>query len=89
MLHRGSIKMAGHKFIWKTWAPLQVKIFLWLAPKRRYWTADRRAKKPETTAIYVIKARKRSTISLHHAPSPERYGTMSCMPSDVLYLRPR
>jgi hypothetical protein len=28
--------------IWKIWAPLKVKIFLWLALKRRHWTADRR-----------------------------------------------
>ena len=28
--------------IWKTWAPLKVKIFLWLAFRRRHWTGDRR-----------------------------------------------
>ena len=30
--------------IWKTWAPLRVKIFLWLAFRRRHWTADCRAR---------------------------------------------
>lgn len=35
--------MLCHKLIWKTWAPLRVKIFLWLAFKRRHWTRDRRA----------------------------------------------
>jgi hypothetical protein len=42
MMHIGSITMPGHKLIWKTWAPLRVKIFLCLALKRRHWTGDRR-----------------------------------------------
>jgi hypothetical protein len=28
--------------LWGTWAPLRVMIFLWLALRRRRWTADRR-----------------------------------------------
>lgn len=28
--------------LWKTWAPLRIKIFMWLAFRRRLWTADRR-----------------------------------------------
>jgi len=44
MMHSGSIKMPGHRLIWKTWALLRVKIFLWLAMKRRHWTDDRRAR---------------------------------------------
>lgn len=28
--------------IWKAWAPLKVKIFLWLSFHRRHWTNDRR-----------------------------------------------
>jgi hypothetical protein len=32
----------GCPMIWGTWAPLRVKIFLWLAIRRRHWTADRR-----------------------------------------------
>jgi hypothetical protein len=42
MLHAGSCRFAGHRLIWKTWAPLKIKIFLWLAFRRRHWTADRR-----------------------------------------------
>jgi hypothetical protein len=42
MMHVGSIKMCGHKLVWKTWAPLRIKIFLWLALRRRHWTGDRR-----------------------------------------------
>ena len=33
------------KRIWKTWAPLRCKIFIWLAVKNRCWTADRLAKR--------------------------------------------
>jgi hypothetical protein len=32
----------GCSRIWSTWGPLRVKIFLWLAVRRRHWTADRR-----------------------------------------------
>lgn len=42
MLHIASTPFLGHKLIWKTWAPLRVKIFLWLAFKRRHWTNDGR-----------------------------------------------
>jgi hypothetical protein len=44
MLHSGSIPFSGHTLIWKTWAPLRVKIFLWLAFRKRHWTNDRRAR---------------------------------------------
>jgi hypothetical protein len=44
MLHTGSISFRGHTFIWKTWAPLKVKIFLWLSFRRLHWTNDRRAR---------------------------------------------
>ena len=44
MLHAGSTPLLGHKLIWKTWAPLRIKIFLWLAFKRRHWTWDRRTR---------------------------------------------
>jgi hypothetical protein len=28
--------------IWDTWAPLKIKLFLWLAIRKRHWMADRR-----------------------------------------------
>lgn len=37
----GSIPFEPYKWIWKAWAPLKVKIFIWLAVWRRCWTADR------------------------------------------------
>jgi hypothetical protein len=44
MMHTGAIHFCGHSLIWKTWVPMKVKIFLWLAFKRRHWTNDRRAR---------------------------------------------
>ncbi|CAD6226709.1 unnamed protein product [Miscanthus lutarioriparius] len=39
-----SIPFRGHSLIWKTWAPLKVKIILWLSFRKRHWTNDRRAR---------------------------------------------
>lgn len=41
-LHSGTTLLYKANLIWKTWAPLKVKMFLWLAFLRRHWTADRR-----------------------------------------------
>ncbi|WVZ62402.1 hypothetical protein U9M48_012158 [Paspalum notatum var. saurae] len=41
-LHLGSQQFPEHQLIWKSWLPLRVKIFLWLAHRRWLWTADRR-----------------------------------------------
>lgn len=45
MLHAGSTPFLGHKLIWKTWVPLRIKIFLWLAFKHRHWTRGRRTRR--------------------------------------------
>lgn len=37
-----SVPFLGHALIWKTWAPLKIKVFLWLAFRKRHWTGDRR-----------------------------------------------
>ncbi|WVZ92927.1 hypothetical protein U9M48_038957 [Paspalum notatum var. saurae] len=42
MLHQGSVVFAGHDLIWKSWLPLRIKFFLWLAARCRLWTSDRR-----------------------------------------------
>ena len=44
MMHAGSVPFRGHSLIWETWAPLRVKIFLWLTFTRRHWTNDLRAR---------------------------------------------
>ena len=41
----GSIRFPPWKRIWKSWAPLRCKFFLWLAIKQRIWTADCLAKR--------------------------------------------
>lgn len=42
MLHAVLTRFQGHHLIWKTSPPPLVKILLWLAFRRRHWTADRR-----------------------------------------------
>lgn len=37
----GGITFEPYKRLWKSWALLKVKFFLWLAAWRRCWTADR------------------------------------------------
>jgi hypothetical protein len=44
MMHAASIPLPECKLIWKAWALLRVKIFLWLAFKRMHRTGDRRAR---------------------------------------------
>lgn len=41
-LHCGAQPIPGCVRVWEVWAPLRVKLFLWLALRRRQWTADRR-----------------------------------------------
>jgi hypothetical protein len=41
-LHLGSHPIPGCVRVWEVWAPMRVKLFLWLAIRRRHWTADRR-----------------------------------------------
>jgi len=40
----GSSGFEPYKRLWKSWAPLRCKIFLWLAMLNRCWTADRLAR---------------------------------------------
>jgi hypothetical protein len=41
----GSISFVPWRRVWKTWALLRCKFFVWLAIKNRVWTADRLAKR--------------------------------------------
>ena len=38
----GTVRNPVIQRVWKSWAPLRVKFFTWLALKKRLWTADRR-----------------------------------------------
>ena len=42
MMHQGSTTFDCAKLVWKTWAPLKVKLFLRIAFKERLWTVERR-----------------------------------------------
>ena len=41
----GSINFEPWRQIWKTWAPPEYKVFLWLAVRDRCWTADHLVKR--------------------------------------------
>jgi hypothetical protein len=41
----GSITFGPWWRVWKTWAPLRCKFFVWMAIKNRVWTGDRLAKR--------------------------------------------
>jgi hypothetical protein len=41
----GSIRFTPWKRIWRSWAPLWCKFFVWLAINNQCWTADRLAKR--------------------------------------------
>lgn len=41
----GSTNFEPHARLWRSWAPLRVKLFLWLAIMDRCWTADRLTRK--------------------------------------------
>jgi hypothetical protein len=41
----GTIKFAPWRQVYKTWAPLRCKFFIWLALNNRCWMADRLAKR--------------------------------------------
>lgn len=40
----GSTTFEPYKRLWRSWAPLRVKIFVWMAVLNRCWTADRLAR---------------------------------------------
>jgi hypothetical protein len=45
LLHRQLPRRPEARLIWKSWAPLRVKLFMWLACRGRIWTADRRRRR--------------------------------------------
>ena len=44
MLCMGGIRFQAYAGIWKCWAPLVCKLFMWLAVQYRLWTSDKRAR---------------------------------------------
>ncbi|WVZ93142.1 hypothetical protein U9M48_039148, partial [Paspalum notatum var. saurae] len=41
----GTVKFGPWRRIWRTWAPMQCKLFMWLMVNNRCWTADHLAKR--------------------------------------------
>lgn len=69
----------GCSRIWKTWAPLRVKIFLWLAIRGHHWTVDRLGDavtgcRRRTTATSATKNPRPSTTSSLLAHSQDKCG---------------
>ncbi|XBI06650.1 hypothetical protein VPH35_134643 [Triticum aestivum] len=55
MFCEGGIWFQSYRGIWKSWAPLSCKIFMWLAVQYRVWTSDRRLRhglQEETSPCY-------------------------------------
>lgn len=44
LLCQGRERFPAAHCIWKCWAPLKCKIFVWLALQHRLWTSDKRAR---------------------------------------------
>jgi hypothetical protein len=44
LLCQGSTRWSMCKPVWKSFAPMKCKFFMWLALKKRLWTSDRRAR---------------------------------------------
>jgi len=68
-----SIRFPSWRRIWKSWAPLRCKFFLWLAIRQRIWTADRLAKRVCLTnllAHYVTRNKNQPNTSCSHVCSP-------------------
>ena len=55
-LHLPSQTLPWATLLWDTWAPLKTKLFLWLAFRRRHWTADRRRRHGWTRMIAAYSA---------------------------------
>lgn len=85
-LHSASHRIPDCSLVWDTWAPLRVKLFLWLALRRKQWTADSRLRHglDANEACFLWGTRnhrplrrflhKPSTTSSFPAASSSRYG---------------
>lgn len=83
MLLEGTHDRHHTNLIWRTWAPLKVKLFLWLAFRRRIWTADRRQRHgldANQVASFAARNQRHVTTSWLHAFSPDRFGAQPCSP---------
>ncbi|WVZ65126.1 hypothetical protein U9M48_014539 [Paspalum notatum var. saurae] len=77
-MHAGSLSFPELSLIWKTWAPLRVKIFLWLAWRRRHWIIMGSRQGWNVFSATLLKSQ--ATTSSSGAPLPERCGTWCSFP---------
>ena len=84
--------------LWSSWAPLEIKIFAWLALHNRLWTADRLAKRNSQHSLEcVLRCQERSlrTILFLVAPLLVMSGSLCCCHGDctdsprMLMMKPR
>lgn len=69
----GNTLFESCKRVWKSWAPLNCKMFMWLASHNRCWTTDRLA--PILLfVLFVIQRIKLSNTSLYHGFLPVKCG---------------
>ena len=64
-LFHGSTTSVSWKLTWKTWAPLRIKIFIWLALQDQCWKADRLARRglPHNDSCVLCD---QTTEDMHH-----------------------
>ncbi|WVZ62593.1 hypothetical protein U9M48_012327 [Paspalum notatum var. saurae] len=77
----GLVKFGPWRRVWKTWALMRCKFFIWLAQHKRCWTADRLAKRSLPTrrpAPSVIRLRRQLTTSFSLVSSANKPGPSSC-----------
>lgn len=61
MLWEGAARFSCANAIWKSWAPLNCKIFIWLALQYRIWTSDRHTRRglqDQVDACYLCEQRR-------------------------------
>jgi hypothetical protein len=63
LMHHGNTTFPGTDLLWGSWAPLRVKLFLWLACRKRVWTADQRLRRGlDTHTICLLCDQENETV---------------------------
>jgi hypothetical protein len=77
MLHAGAVRFQGHRLIWKTWAPLRVKIFLWLAFRRRLDSRPTKATRARCQGLLLPMRPRARDNRPHHCYSLVHQGALA------------
>ena len=73
----GKVEMAGAQQIWRSRAPNKCKFFLWLALRKRCWTADRLGRRGWMLTLSVTRWKKTSTTCCSGVSCPGKCGPPS------------